>query len=76
VGAMRQKTQLELAFPPMVTGEARSGGAGGTEARTASAATERPAVQGPSMEAIVERNNLRKALAQHGRARDRRHDRR
>ena len=61
---MRQKIQLDLAFPPRATGEARSGGAAGTEACAASAATERPAAWGPSMEAIVERDNLRKALAQ------------
>ena len=60
----RQKIQLELAFPPTATGEARSGGAAGTEARAAHAATERQAALGPSMEAIVERDNLRKALAQ------------
>jgi len=61
---MRQKTQLDLAFPPVATGEARSSGAAGTEARAASAASESQAVCGPSMDAIVERNNLRKALAQ------------
>jgi RNA-directed DNA polymerase len=61
---MRQKTQLELAFPSTAAGEARSGEAAGTEAHAASAATESLAVRGPSMEAIVERDNLRKALAQ------------
>jgi RNA-directed DNA polymerase len=61
---MRQKTQLDLAFPPVATGEARSSGMAGTEARAASVASESLAVCGPSMEAIVERNNLRKALAQ------------
>src|SRR6266436_5873458 len=61
---MRQKTQLDLAFPPIATGAARSHGAAGTEACAASAATERLAVVEPSMEAIVERDNLRKALAQ------------
>jgi RNA-directed DNA polymerase len=64
VRAKRQKTQLELAFPATATGEARSGAAAGTEARSANAATERQAALGPSMEAIVERDNLRKALAQ------------
>jgi RNA-directed DNA polymerase len=64
VRTRRQKIQLELAFPPTATGEARSGGAAGTEARAANAATERQAALGPSMEAIVERDNLRKALAQ------------
>jgi RNA-directed DNA polymerase len=61
---MRQKTQLDLAFPALATGEARSGGATGTEARAACVATESLAAVGPSMEAIVERDNLRKALAQ------------
>jgi RNA-directed DNA polymerase len=64
VRTRRQKIQPELAFPPTATGEARSGGAAGTEARAANAATERQAALGPSMEAIVERDNLRKALAQ------------
>ena len=61
---MRQKIQLDLAFPPVATGEARSSGVAGTEARAASVASESLAVAGPPMEAIVERNNLRKALAQ------------
>ena len=61
---MRQKIQLDLAFPPPATSEARSSGAAGTEARVASAATESLAAGGPSMEAIVECDNLRKALAQ------------
>src|SRR5512147_660960 len=61
---MRQKTQLDLAFPPTATGEARSRGAAGIEAHAARVATESLAAGGPSMEAIVERDNLRKALAQ------------
>jgi RNA-directed DNA polymerase len=61
---MRQKIQLELAFPSTTTGEARSGEAVGTEARPASVASESPTVAGPSLEAMVERDNLRKALAQ------------
>ena len=61
---MRQKTQLDLAFPPTAKGEARSPGAAGTEARAARVATESLAAGGPSMEAIVERDNLRKALVQ------------
>src|SRR5260370_7561311 len=60
---MRQKTQLELAFPAAVAGETRSGAADGTEASAANTATESLAVCGPSMETIVERDNLRKALA-------------
>ena len=61
---MRQNIQLDLAFPPTARGEARSSGAAGIEARAARVATESPAAGGPSMEAIVERDNLRKALAQ------------
>jgi RNA-directed DNA polymerase len=60
---MRQKIQLDLAFSPAATGEARSGRRAGTEARAVAAARESPAVAGPPMEAIVERDNLRKALA-------------
>jgi RNA-directed DNA polymerase len=56
---MRQKIQLELAL-----GWARTAAPGGTEARAAAPATENPAAIGPSMEAIVERDNVRKALAQ------------
>jgi RNA-directed DNA polymerase len=63
---MRQKIQLELAFPAEARGEARSQAARGTEARAATPGneSESQAVLGPSMEAIVERDNLRKALAQ------------
>src|SRR4051794_4702046 len=78
---MRRKIQLELAFGPAVKGEAPSAGDAGTEARAASAWPERPAVRvGPSMEAVVERDNLRKARARARRDRGgpgrRRHDRR
>lgn len=62
---MRQKIQLELAFPKEPTGEAPRAGGEGTEIRAARTATEsQVAWSGPSMEAIVERDNLRKALAQ------------
>jgi RNA-directed DNA polymerase len=61
---MRQKIQLELAFGSAGKGEARTAAPGGTEARAAAPATENPAAIGPSMEAIVERDNVRKALAQ------------
>ena len=62
---MRRKIQLDLAFPPTATGEARSGRGEGSEARAARAEVERlAATVGPSMEAIVECENLRKALAQ------------
>lgn len=62
---MRQKTQYELAFPPAPKGEAPKAEGKGTEARAARADVERrTAVAGPSMEAVVERDNLKKALAQ------------
>ncbi len=60
----RQNIQLELALEPEAKGEARSAGARGTEARTARAEPERPAAGlQPSMEAVVEPGNLKKALA-------------
>ncbi len=60
---MRQKTELEITLHDGATGEARSAGAEGTEARAAKTKLESRAAAGPSMEAIVERDNLRKALA-------------
>ncbi len=62
--AMWQKNQIELNLGTGAEGEARSAAAQGTEARTAKACLERPAVAGPSMEAVVERENLKTALAQ------------
>lgn len=63
--ARRSKTQLELAFPKAATGEAQSGLGEGTEAIAAGPEDQSPAAFAtPSMEAIVERENLRKALAQ------------
>jgi RNA-directed DNA polymerase len=64
VATKRQKIQLELAFGTVVTGEARSPGQEGTEVGTAASRPETPAASGPPMEAVVERDNLRKALAQ------------
>src|SRR6266700_1422123 len=61
---MRQKNQIELNLSTGTTGEARSAAAQEAEARAAKACLERPAVAGPSMEAVVERENLKKALAQ------------
>ncbi len=62
---MRQKIQLKLAIPPEPKGEAPKQDVGGTEACAANATLERQAVVlGPSMEAIVEKDNLKKALAQ------------
>lgn len=63
--ARRQKTQLELAFPVTGAGEARERPGEGTEAFAASAVSKSPtAYAGPCMEAIVDRDNLKKALAQ------------
>jgi RNA-directed DNA polymerase len=61
---MRQKIQLEMAFEPAGKGEARTPVPEGREARAAAPTTESPAAIGPSMEDIVERDNVRKALAQ------------
>jgi RNA-directed DNA polymerase len=60
---MRQKDQNKLNSGTGARGEAPSAAAGESEARAAVACFERPAVAGPSMEAIVERENLKKALA-------------
>lgn len=63
--AKRRNIQLELAFGAVAAGEARSPAPGGTEAATARAEPERPAAgNGPCMEAVVDRDNLRKALRQ------------
>jgi RNA-directed DNA polymerase len=61
---MRQKNQVELNSGTGARGEAPRAAAQETEARAANAEVESPAaVLGPSMEAVVERENLRKALA-------------
>src|SRR6266508_1054720 len=60
---MRQKNQVELNLGTGAKGEARSAAAQEPEACTARTCLERPAVAGPSMEAVVERENLKKALA-------------
>lgn len=61
---MRQKTQVELNLGTGAKGEAPSAAAQEIEANAARSDLERPAVTGPSMEAVVERENLKKALAQ------------
>jgi RNA-directed DNA polymerase len=61
---MRQKTELEITSRSGTMGEARKNDLGGTEARAARTSLERPVVAEPSMEAVVERENLKKALAQ------------
>jgi len=64
VQAMRQKNQVELNSDIGAKGEAQSVAVRETEVSAARASLERPAVAGPSMEAVVERENLKKALAQ------------
>ena len=61
---MRQKKQVELNLGTGASGEAASAAAQETEARAVRTDIESRAVAGPSMEAIVERENLKKALAQ------------
>jgi len=61
---MRQKNQVELNLSTGAEGEARSVAAQEPEACTVKARLERPAVAGPSMEAVLERENLKRALAQ------------
>src|SRR5215218_1672892 len=61
---MRQKTQVELNLGTGARGEALNAAAREPEARAAEACLERPAVAGPSMETVVARENLKKALAQ------------
>jgi RNA-directed DNA polymerase len=62
---MRQKNQVELNLGAGARGEALSAAPQETEARAAGADIESRAVgTGPSMEGIVERENLKKALAQ------------
>jgi RNA-directed DNA polymerase len=61
---MRQQNQVELNLGTGTKGEALSTAAPGTEARAARTDIEsRAALVGPSMEVIVERENLKKALA-------------
>jgi RNA-directed DNA polymerase len=61
---MRQKNQVELNLDTGAKGEALSAAVQETEARAAKSDIESQAAVGPSMEAIVERENLKKALAQ------------
>jgi RNA-directed DNA polymerase len=61
---MRQKDQRELNLGTGARGEAPSAAAQATEAHAAKACLERPAAAEPSMEAVVERENLKQALAQ------------
>ncbi len=59
----RQEDQGNLNPRIGIGGEAPSAAAGVAESRAAMISLERPAVAGPSMEAVVERENLKKALA-------------
>ena len=60
----RSKIQFELAFSERARGEAPNRPAGGTETVAASAIVENPAATaGPCMESIVERDDLKEALA-------------
>ena len=61
---MRQKNQVKLNLGTGAPGEARNAAAQETETHAAKACLEGPAASGPSMEAVVERENLKKALAQ------------
>jgi len=62
---MRQNNQVELNLGTGASGEAASAAARETEARAAKVDIESQAIAlGPSMEAVVERANLKKALAQ------------
>jgi RNA-directed DNA polymerase len=61
---MRQKNQLELNLGSGARGEAPRAATQAAEARAAEARFERPAVAGPTMEAVIERENLKQALAQ------------
>jgi RNA-directed DNA polymerase len=60
----RQNNQVMLNLGTGVTGEARNAAAQETEIGAAKACLERPAAAGPSMESILERNNMRRALEQ------------
>src|ERR1700747_823498 len=61
---MRQNNQVELRADTGAKGEAKSAAVRETDASAATASLERPAVAGPSIGAVVERENLKKALAQ------------
>ena len=63
-GPCGRKLKLEITLRAGAMGEARSAGTEGAEARAAKTDIERRAADEPLMEAIVERDNLRKALAQ------------
>src|SRR5271155_2151620 len=59
---MRQNIQSNLDFSCSPTGEARKTGGGGSESLRTTNAPESPARTNPTMEEIVERENLKEAL--------------
>jgi RNA-directed DNA polymerase len=61
---MRQNNQVELNLGTGAKGEALNAAVRESEASAARASLESPAVAGSSMEIVVERENLKKALAQ------------
>ena len=61
--AMRQKNQIELNLGTGARGEAPKAATQEAEARAVKASLERSAVAEPSMEVVVERENLKEALA-------------
>ena len=60
----RQPVQLELVFATGKAGEARKPEESRAEDCTATAENQSPVVRGPTMEEVLERENLRKALGQ------------
>jgi RNA-directed DNA polymerase len=60
----RQPIQLELVFATGKAGEARKPEGRKAEDGTAMAGNQSPVVRGPTMEEVLERENLRKALGQ------------
>ncbi len=64
VSTKRQKIQLELAFPTGAGGEAPSPDGAGTEVGAAATGGESPAVFGATIEEVLDRETVKKALRQ------------
>jgi len=62
MSGMRQKSQIELAFPAARRGEAPMAAGGGTEPRMAKCEAEGPAIAERLMEEVCKRENLKRAL--------------
>ena len=62
MGGSRQKKQLELAFPAEAQGEAPATATKGTEPPMANRETERPAAPQPTIEEVLNPENLKEAL--------------